>query len=238
MIWIPSTSLASSCTTNSLCILLPRDFQVSDQIKDFQTLSLSLCYFPCLEDPSHLHFSNSFLILQDGICTPSPQTSIPWLVPHTAQPLPTSFGLPNTLSIPPLPHLICGITLFCLLASCTKMGLFASMVCYGFICFSALHPVYTECGPSECLWLEEVDAFIWIMHSGPLLLPQLPQPYHKHTHVLTAFWCGRLWKASSVVSVVMKFKVTVWLRWRRLERCTFMLNSNVLAAQSTACAWP
>lgn len=237
MIWIPSTSLASSCTTNSLCILLPCDFQVSDQIKDFQTLSLSLCCSPCLEDPSLLHLSNSYSFFRTAFAHHLCKQAFPDLSHTQHNPCPCPLGCPAPWAIPPLPHLIRGITLFCLLASCTKMGLFGSMVYCGFICFPALHPVYTECGPSECLWLEGVDAFIWIMHSGPLLLPQLPQPYHKHTHVLTAFWCGRVWKASFMVSVVMKFKVTVWHRWR-LERCTFTLNSNVLATRSTACAWP
>lgn len=94
---------------------------------------LSLCCSFCLECPSHLHLSNSSAFFR----TPFEyhllgQAHLELSIIQLSLPFP--LGCHSNLNIPPLPYLMCSITLFCLLSICTKLWLFGSMVCFfGFI---------------------------------------------------------------------------------------------------------
>lgn len=161
------------------------------KLMPFKLLYISLCCSLCLECPSLLHLFNSsfFRIPFEYYLL---KQAFPEVSHHIPPPL--SQGCHSALRIPPLPHLVSlgrWYYIFCLLARCTKLWLFGSMVCLfrkisGFQHFTK--SVQSMDSVRDCDLKKWIRSFMSCMpvfcyFPTPTFLPP------RHTHILRAIWC-------------------------------------------------
>lgn len=168
------------------------------KLRPSELLCLSLCCSLCLECSSHLHLSNSSTFSR----TPFEYHLLGQALPELSIIHPPLYFLRAVIAPWSLPYLLCSITLFCLLSSCTTLWLWKQCLlfwCYFY--FSTPHQIYTEYRFNEQLWLEKVNTFIchayqcFVTSLTPTSL--LPNRLSLHSAVC------RLWRASSMVFVII-----------------------------------